>query len=61
MNRDALIGFIWLAGALAVTGAALARRRLPRGRTTRLALVWLAIFAGGYVIAQLIGDRWNPA
>lgn len=57
MSRDQAIGAIWIVGALTLVFGALARRRLPPARLARLALLWAAIFAGGYAIVTLIGAR----
>ena len=44
---------IWLTMVLA--GAAFRFRTIGAGRTAGLALIWAAIFLGGYVIAKWLG------
>ena len=55
MNDLAWISIISLAGWLVLAGSAYASFQLSWSKTVRLVLLWSAIFAGGFVLAQLIG------
>lgn len=55
MNDTAIISIISLLGFLILAGSAFASYRLSWGKTAQLALVWLAIFAGLFLIADLMG------
>jgi hypothetical protein len=50
MSPEMLIPIISSIGWLVVVGAALASYRLEWGQMARMALVWLAIFVGLYVV-----------
>ncbi|SHN54021.1 hypothetical protein [Erythrobacter sanguineus] len=50
MSPEMLIPIISSIGWLVVVGAALASYRLEWGQMARMALVWLAIFVGLYVL-----------
>jgi hypothetical protein len=52
MSAELLILIISSIGWLVLCGAALASYRLQRGQMLKLALVWLAIFVGLYVLAE---------
>lgn len=52
MSPEMLIPIISSIGWLVVVGAALASYRLEWGQMARMALVWLAIFVGLYVVVQ---------
>ena len=57
MNEGALISIVAMVGWLILAGSALASYRLGWSKIIQLALVWLAIFAGLYVAADLLGAR----
>ena len=55
MNDGSLISIVALVGWLILAGSALASFRLGWSKILQLALVWLAIFAGLFVAADLLG------
>ncbi|MEE4200577.1 hypothetical protein [Erythrobacter sp.] len=55
MNEGAIVSIVALLGWLILAGGALASFRLGWSKIVRLGLVWLAIFAGMFVIADLMG------
>ncbi len=55
MNEGAIISIVALIGWLILAGSALASFRLGWSKLAQLALVWLAIFAGLYVLVDLAG------
>ena len=55
MNEGAWISIVAMLGWLVLAGSALASYRLGWGKIVQLALVWLAIFAGLFVISDLLG------
>ncbi len=55
MNEGSIISIVALLGWLILAGSALASFRMGWGKMAQLALVWLAIFAGLFVIADLLG------
>lgn len=64
MTTDRVMDFVYYGLILLLPLSALAARRIPLGQAARMALIWVAIFAAGYlVIAQrdrfsdLIGRR----
>lgn len=57
MNDGTLISIIALACCLVLAGSAFASYRLGWGKIAQLALVWLAIFAGLFLIADLFGAK----
>ena len=57
MNEGAVISIVALLGWLILAGSAIASFRLGWGKLAQLALVWLAIFAGLFVVADLLGAR----
>lgn len=57
MNEGAIISIVALLGWLILAGSALASFRLGWNKIAQLALVWLAIFAGLFVLADLFGAR----
>lgn len=57
MNDGSLISIVALVGWLILAGSALASFRLGWSKILQLALVWLAIFAGLFVAADLLGAR----
>lgn len=52
MSPELLVPIISSIGWLVLCGAALASYRLQWGQMLKLALVWFAIFAGLYVLAE---------
>lgn len=57
MSEGSLISIVALLGWLILAGSALASFRLGWSKILQLALVWLAIFAGLFVAADLLGAR----
>ena len=57
MNDGSIISIIALVGWLVLAGSALASFRMGWSKMLQLALVWLAIFAGLFVAADLLGAR----
>ena len=57
MTNGALISIVAMVGWLILAGSALASFRLGWNRILQLALIWLAIFAGLFVVADLLGAR----
>lgn len=55
MNEVSIVSIIAMLGWLILAGSALASFRLGWAKMAQLALVWLAIFVGLFVIADLIG------
>ena len=55
MNDGAWISIVALLGWLIVAGGALASFRLGWGKIIQMGLLWLAIFAGLFVVADLLG------
>ena len=55
MNEGAIISIVALLGWLILAGSAMASYRLGCSKMLQLALVWLAIFAGLFVVADLLG------
>lgn len=55
MNEGAIISIVALVGWLILVGSALASYRLGWSKIAQLALAWLAIFAGLYVLVDLAG------
>lgn len=55
MSESSIISIVALLGWLILAGSALASFRMGWGKMAQLALVWLAIFAGLFVIADLMG------
>ena len=55
MNDVAIVSMIALLGWLVLAGSALASYRLNWGKTVQLALMWLAIFVGLFLIVGLAG------
>lgn len=52
MSDMALISIVSLLGWLILAGASLASYKLSWGKMAQMALVWAAIFAGGFFIAS---------
>lgn len=57
MNEGAWISIVAMVGWLILAGSAMASFRLGWSKIAQLALVWLAIFAGLFVVADLLGAR----
>jgi len=57
MNEGAWISIVALLGWLILAGSAMASFRLGWSKIAQLALLWLAIFAGLFVVADLLGAR----
>ena len=55
MSETAIISLVAMLGWLFLMGSALASFKLGWGKLAQMALVWLAIFAGLYVVADLLG------
>ena len=59
-DPDRALNFLYLLGVLVLVVSALAARRIPLGRTLKMALAWLLIFATGFLILAAkddLGDR----
>ncbi|WP_298305243.1 hypothetical protein [uncultured Erythrobacter sp.] len=57
MNDGMIISIVAMLGWLILAGSALASFKLGWGKMAQLALVWLAIFVGLFVIADLFGAK----
>ncbi|WP_299192632.1 hypothetical protein [uncultured Erythrobacter sp.] len=57
MNEGAWISIVAMLGWLILAGSALASFKLGWSKIAQMALVWFAIFAGLYVVADLLGIR----
>ncbi len=57
MNEGAIISIVALLGWLVLAGSVFASFKLGWSKMLQLALVWFAIFAGLFVIADLMGAR----
>lgn len=55
MNEGAIISLVALLGWLIIAGSAVASFRLGWSKGIKLALIWLAIFAGAYAVIRLLG------
>lgn len=56
MSEDQGMNLIWAIGALVLVGSSLIARRLPLASTLKMALAWIAIFAGIFLIFALRDD-----
>jgi len=56
MNEDQGLNLLYLVLLLVFVGSALASRRLPIGKTLKMALAWIAIFAAVFVIFSFRGE-----
>lgn len=54
MNDSQGLNLIYLVLLVVLVGSALASRRLPAGKTLRLAFAWVAIFAAGFLLMSLL-------
>lgn len=57
MNEASILSIILILGWLVLVGSAMASFRLGWSKMLKLALVWLAIFVGLFLIADIIGAR----
>lgn len=57
MNEGALISLVAMVGWLVLAGSAFASFKLGWSKMLQLALLWFAIFAGMFVLADLMGAR----
>lgn len=57
MTEGAVVSIVLLIGWLILAGSALASFRLGWSRILQLALMWLAIFAGLFMLAELFDAR----
>ncbi|MAY19332.1 MAG: hypothetical protein CL955_01765 [Erythrobacteraceae bacterium] len=57
MNEASILSIILMLGWLVLVGSAMASFRLGWSKMLKLALVWLAIFVGLFLIADLFGAR----
>ncbi len=55
MTDMAVISVIAMLGWLLLAGASFASFRLSWGKTAQMALTWLAIFVGGFLLVRLLG------
>ncbi|UAB77176.1 hypothetical protein INR77_10105 [Erythrobacter sp. SCSIO 43205] len=55
MSEGSIISIVALLGWLILAGSALASFRMGWGKMVRLALIWLAVFVGLFLIADLMG------
>ncbi len=64
MTSDQTAGIVTGVMCLTLAVSSLAARRLPLGRTLKMALAWVAIFAGAYVLMLFRGtgaEIWSRA
>ncbi len=54
-DMTAIVSIIALLGWLVLAGSAFASYRLSWGKTAQLALTWLAIFGGAFLLVRLLG------
>lgn len=57
MNEASILSIVVMIGWLILAGSALASFKLGWSKMLKLALVWLAIFVGLFLIADLMGAR----
>ena len=55
-NGDQALNFLYLLGCLVLVASGLMVRRLPLGRTVRMVLAWLLIFAAVFIVFALRDD-----
>lgn len=55
MNGQDSAQVLYMVLLLVLVVSALAAYRIPMGRMARMALIWVAIIGGGYVVARLFG------
>jgi aspartyl protease family protein len=56
LSDDQTVNLMYAIGGLVLVGSSLAARRMPIGQTLKMALAWVAIFAGLFVIVALRND-----
>lgn len=56
MTEDQQMNLVWAVGGLVLVGSSLLARRLPLKQTLKMALAWVAIFGGLFVIVALRND-----
>ena len=56
MNGDQTVGIVTGVMCLILAASSLAARRLPTGKTLKMALAWVAIFGGAYVLTLFRGE-----
>lgn len=61
MNGDALAGTAYLVLMLVLVASAFAARRVPVGRTVKMAIGWVAIFAAGLLLYTMFDRRTSDA
>ena len=57
MSEVSVVSIVALLGWLILAGSAMASFRLGWSKIVQMALVWFAIFAGLFVVADLLGAR----
>ena len=57
MNEASILSIVVMIGWLILAGSALASFKLGWSKMLKLALVWLAIFVGLFLIADLMGAK----
>ena len=57
MSEVSIISIVAMLGWLILAGSAMASFRLGWSKIAQMALLWLAIFVGLYVVADLLGAR----
>jgi len=50
---------LWFVMAFVLVGSALAVRRLPKANLLRLVLIWVAIFAAGWIAVMIFRQFWS--
>lgn len=55
MSDAGVISIITMIGWLLLAGSALASYRLSWGKTAQLALMWISIFVGLFLLVRLLG------
>lgn len=55
MNETAMISIVALLGWLVLAGSALASFKLGWSKMAQMALLWFAIFAGAYLVVEVLG------
>ncbi len=57
MNEASILSIILMLGWLVLVGSAMASFRLGWSKMLKLGLVWVAIFVGLFLIAELFGAK----
>lgn len=55
-DGDQALNFVYLIGCLVLVGSGLMARRLPLGQTMKIAVAWICIFAGLFLLFTLRND-----